>query len=546
MTASMAAVDADAPVAEARASFEELFAEGVRLAEANETLKAREVLRAAAKLDGDGLDVQLWLCRLAYRTYDWGDLHASSKAYLAERPGDREVLLLHARACAGVGDWASAASAWEGVAEDRADWPEARYQQARALIRLGALQEASHIAAGLSELARDDARCYAIRLHLELAEFANASRAFRALFSASPNLAETELAAFEQRNDQRGLAVAVRARFAVEGGDVAEDDRALNVSEALFRRAIGHERAGDLLETFFDYDALLILSPQDGLAQRSRARIVRELRLRAQNHLAAEELPQAVAAFARAVRAAPSDIALRRTHGRTLMRLRQWPEATVAWRDFQRLAPDDPEGSLQLARALDRGGRLADALGAWRAAEGHAPENEEVRKSLSTIIRRMTFAGRAAISEERFLDAYDLFNVVRAEEPDDEEAGRRLEQVGRNMLRAMRAAYRTHDLRGVLRYADAASTLMPDDAEVQLLIGRAASGMRRHEAALAAWGRLKELDPQQSVLAGLQQARCHLHLGNAKEGQAAVREVLKADPKNPAARQISERLRSLV
>ena len=524
-------------------SYEELISIGKAFADANDAPKARDAFGAALELEPHQLEPRLWLCRLAYKAFDWKDLHERGGAYLADWPDDRELLLLYARGCNGVADWPAAMAAWRQVSENRPEWPEARFQHARAEIRLGQHSAASQIADELGSM--PDGGVYAVRLRVELNEFAAAKAGLEALFRSDPALAVRELDLLDQQKNQRGLAAGLRARLDAEGDAAVDPDTLLTVSETLFRRAIAYERAGDLLEAFFDYEALLVLAPDDDLAKRSSARIVRALRDLAQAHLAQEALPEAAEAFARVVRAAPADIHLRRSYGRVLMRLREWSKAATVWRELVGAVPDDLEGAVQLARAFDRSGRYPEAIVAWRAVQARAPEHDEAQAGLSTIIRRMMTAGRLAITEERFLEAYELFRTVQREDPKDEEAPRRLEQVGRNLRKVMRAAYKARDLRGVIASGAAATDLLPDDPEVQLLIGRAAVGLRRYETALTSWLKLRELDPAQATIADLQVARCYLHLGDAEKGQAATRKILVADPKNPEARQLLEQFRSL-
>lgn len=526
-------------------SYAQYLEQGKEYTEANELYKARDAFQSAARVDPEQLEPQLWLSRLAYRARDWRDLHARSASYLRVRPDHREMLVLHARACNGLADWPAAATAWRGVADDRPDWPEARYQQARAAMRSGNHEEAADVARALIAMNETpaDALGYAVRIQLELGDLAGARTTFAILFQDHRDIASREHDALDAEDDLRGGAVALRARLDVDGETPELDDKVLTVSDALFRRAIAFERAADLMEAFFDYEALLFLSPTDGLAERSCARLARQLQAVAQKELAGEDLAQAAEAFARAVRAAPLDLNLRRAYGRVLMRNAQWPDAARVWRGFAAAAPEDREAAIQLARALDRSGRLPEAVGAWRSVLERFADNEEAGNNLSTIVRRMIFAGRTAIAEERFVDAYGLFKAALAEDPDNEEAVRRLAQVGRNLLKSMRADYKARDLRLVLASADAAKELMPEDPEVQLLIGRSASGMRRYQLALAAWNRLGEIEPAQATLAKLQAARCHLHLGDGLKAEAIVDEVLAAEPTNPEAQDLLERVR---
>jgi tetratricopeptide (TPR) repeat protein len=536
----------DAAAEGATLAFEALMAEGKAAFEANDFITARERFRAAAEAGAERLEPHRELCRLAYRQRDWMDLYSRSTAFLARRPNDREILLLNARASSGLGDWTSAAESWNKVAEDRAGWPEARYQVARARIRLGYVDAATEIAERLdAEMADNpEAGAFAVRLFVELDALSQLRGAFERLYRAAPQLAAKEFDLLDRQNEPRGLAIVLRVRYEVEGPRPGHDERQLNTSETLFREAIIRERAGDLLEAFLNYEALLALSPEDGLAARSRDRIARELRFRAEDALVRQNLPEAAAAFPGALRAAPQDAALKRAYGRVLMRERDWTRAVAVWRGLADLVPQDAEAALQLARALDRSGRFSEAIVAWKDAQAHNPGNAEIEQSLSTIIRRMIFAGRAAIAEERFLDAYDLFKAVVREAPDEEEGRRRLDQVGRNLLKAMRAAYKAGDLRSVVRHAEAAADLLPDDPEVRLLTGRAASGMRRYGLAIEAWSRLAELDPESQRLCNLQIARCHLHLGAIQEGQQALRAVMAEDPENAEARELMERFRT--
>ncbi len=517
---------------------------GKALADAGDLVKARDAFIEAAALEGHQLEPQLWLCRLAYKAADWKELHQRAGTYLVESPNDREVLLLFARSCNGLADWPGAARAWCEVCEDRPEWAEARFQHGRARLRLGEHSAASQIACDLASMPGGGA--YVVRLRLDLDEFAGAKTALEALFRSDPEIAARELDLLSRQRDQRGLAVGMRARLDAEGEAAVDAEELLTVSEALFRRAISYERAGDLLQAHFEYEALLVLAPDDDMARRSSARIARALRDIAQDHLMAESLPQAAEAYGRAVRAAPADASLWRNYGRVLMRLRNWPQAVAVWREFVRLRPDDLEGGVQLARALDRSGFYPEAVHAWRTVRDREPDQVEAAEALSTVNQRMIVAGRLAITEERFLDAHDLFKAVLREDPQNEEPGRRLQQVGRNLLKAMRAAYKVSDPRRVLALGVAATEALPGDAEVPLLIGRAAGTLRRHEVALAAWSRLAELDPSQAILANVQIARCRLHLGEYPDALAATRRVLVAEPRNVEARQLLERLRSLV
>ena len=272
--------------------------------------------------------------------------------------------------------------------------------------------------------------------------------------------------------------------------------------------------------------------------------LLRALREIAQDHVLSEALPEAALAFARAVRAAPADANLWRNYGRVLMRLRDWTKAVAVWREFVRLQPDDLEGDVQLARALDRSGCYPEAVLAWRSVRTREPDHEEATVALSTVSQRMIAAGRC---DKRGSLSRSLWFVQgrSAGRSPERRASKTAAQVGRNLLKSMRAAYKASEPRRVLAFGGAATDLLPDDAEVQLLVGRAASTLRRHEVALAAWSRLVELDPTQDKLANLQIARCRLYLGHYHDAMAATRKVLLAEPRNVEARQLMERLRSL-
>jgi tetratricopeptide (TPR) repeat protein len=531
-------------------TFEEAMQQGRTLAEQNDLIAAKAAFQQAATLDADNAEPLLWLSRLAYRSYDWRELFARSRAFLKLRPDDREVLLLHGRACNGVGNWQAAVEAWRSVAEDRPDWPEAKYQLGRALVRIwpaGAARNepVEEIAKALAGSLHADGQRYALRLLIEVDAIAEALEVAQSLLRENAAAALSEFEQFERTDDWRGLAVALRARLNVDGRDPKIDERQAAVAESLFRRAIASERAGALLEAFFDYDALLMLAPDDVLAQRSCARIVRDLKARAQDALARQAWPEAADGLCLAVRVSADDLPVRRNYGRVLMRLRKWDEAVKIWRDFALEANEDAEGRVQLARALDRSGRLVEAVGAWRAVLALDAKHAEALASLDTIARRMTFAGRTAIAEERFLDAHELFRCVLREDPASEEAPPRLEQVGRNVLKAMRAAYKAKEYKSLVRYSGAVNDLLPADAEAQLLIGRSAAALRRYPEAIAAWSRLAELEESRSLLANLQIARCYLHLGAAKDGQAALRKVRAIDPKNGEAKELSERFKEI-
>jgi tetratricopeptide (TPR) repeat protein len=525
-------------------SYKDWVSTGKALVEADDQSSARDAFLEALAIDGHQLEARQWLCRLAYKSGDWKDLHDLAGAYLIDSPNDREVLLLYARSCNGLADWSGAAEAWSDVCEDRPEWSEARFQHGRARLRLGDHSTASQIASDLESM--PGAGSYVVRLRVELNEFSGARSALEALFRSDPEVAARDLELMGRQRDQRGLAVFMRARLDTQGEAAVDAEQILTVSEALFRRAIGFERAGDLLQAHFDYDALLVLAPDDDMARRSSVRIARALREIAQDHVKAQALPEAAQAFAVALRAAPADAGLFRNYGRILMRLRDWTRAVGVWREFARLQPDDVEGHVQVARALDRSGCYPEAVLAWRVVRDRDPGHDEAMEALSTVNQRMIVAGRLAITEERFLEAYDLFKTVLNEDPQNQEPGRRLQQVGRNLLKAMRAAYKASDPRRVLAFGVAATDLLPSDAEVQLLIGRAAGTLRRHEVGAAAWSRLAQIDPTQAPLAHLQIARCRLHLGDYHDALAATRKILVAEPKNVEARKLLERLRSLV
>ena len=114
---------------------------------------------------------------------------------------------------------------------------------------------------------------YVVRLRVALNEFAGAKTALAALVRSDPAIGARELAMLSRQNDQRGLAVCLRARLDTEGEGAVDADELLTVVEGLFRRAIGYERTGDLLQAHFEYEALRVLAPDDDMASRSSARV---------------------------------------------------------------------------------------------------------------------------------------------------------------------------------------------------------------------------------------------------------------------------------
>jgi predicted Zn-dependent protease len=318
------------------------------------------------------------------------------------------------------------------------------------------------------------------------------------------------------------------------------------MSVQLLRRAISNERADKLADAYLDCAVLLGIYPDDTLAQKSLARVLKSLQVKAERLLKDEQLDAAAQGYRELLRCTPYDPAALVNYGRVLMRLKQPALALPIWQRLVERFPERREGHIQLARSFDRTSQFGRATKAWREVLALDPENAEAQQAMSVISRRAITAGRAAITEGQFVDAWRIFNDLRAEEPDNEEAPRRLDQIERNILKDMRAAYKQRRLQHIFAYGKRIPNLLSDNAEAQLLLARAAMELHRFDVAAEHWRLLAALDPLNSAKPHLQVARCYLRAGLQMEAGDAIKELKIHDPQNPEGKKLKDDLRQLM
>lgn len=479
----------------------------------------------------------LGLCRVSYATGNWRDLDRWTRRLVDLAPGNLDGQLLRARACNAERHWAAAAAAWAIVARGRPDWPEARFQLARALYRSGDGPGAEDAANQLATLSPRTALHADLlgQLALERGQCEQAAAFFAALVKDDPAAGRRRFAAMCQARHHRG--VAVMARAVLDGEPAPDASRALAIQQAteealhaLAARAVTQERTGHLDEAFQDHTAILLADPADPSASRGRARIRRTLQIAAQDALRAEDWDAARGAYRRLVQLDGSDLDSHIQLGRLLMRQRDWASALLVWQTVVAASPQLVEAQVQLARALDRSASPAAALAQWRGVLALAPDNAEARDMLEQAPRRMLDHVR------RLVDAGDLTRAVEALKlagtfaPDDPDLIRRTDHVGRRLLQAMRAAFKAADWDAILAISAATRSLRPDDADVHLLTGRAAMARRQYELAIPAWIRLAGLDPATEPMCRLQLARCYVRSGRFAEAEPVVAAILADTP----------------
>lgn len=486
--------------------------------------------------------------RDAYQARDWTLLRRLVTEGLAKAPANYELMLLRARASTNLRDWEDAAASWEAVCNLRPTWAEAWFQRARSLNRMNDRPGAARVARELFALSETDpgALVFYIRVAFEIEDIRGASTALGKLVKADKDAMDREVANFERDGDLRALLIATKTLHDAEPGANQDDEKLQDMTEQLLRRAISRERADQLADAYLDCAVLLDIFPDDSLAQKSMARVLRSLQLKADRALKEERLEEACDAYREVLRCTPNDPDRLVNYGRALLRLKRNAEAIPIWQHVVGHFQDRREGYIQLARALDRASKFGAATNAWREVLARDPENAEAQQAMSAISRRAVTAGRAAIVEERFIEAWRIFSDLRVELPNDEEAPRRLEQIERNILKAMRTAYKARELREIFTYYQQVPGLLDDNAEGQLLFARALTELHRYDLAAKAWRRLAVLDPLNNAKPHLQIARCYLRAGLPMEAGAAISELRAREPDNPEARKMQTDLREML
>jgi tetratricopeptide (TPR) repeat protein len=494
------------------------------------------------------IDDLLKQSRDAYHARDWTLLRRLVAEGLAKAPANYELMLLRARASTNLRDWEDAAASWGAVCNVRPTWAEAWFQHARSLNRMNDRPGAARVAQELFALSESDpgALIFHIRIAFEIEDIRGASAALAKLVKVDREAAEREAANFDRDGDLRALLIATKTLHDAGPGAGHDDEKLQDMTEQLLRRAISRERADQLADAYLDCAVLLDIYPDDSLAQKSMARVLRSLQQKADRALKEERFEEACDAYREVLRCTPGDPDRLVSYGRALLRLRRNAEAIPIWQHVVSDFPDRREGHIQLARALDRASKFGAATTAWRDVLARDPENAEAQQALSAISRRAITAGRAAIVEENFVEAWRIFSDLRAELPDDEEPPRRLDQIERNILKTMRAAYKSRELQGIFNYYQQIPGLLNEVAEGQLLFARALTELHRYDLAAKAWHRLADLDPLSSAKPHLQIARCYLRAGLPMEAGAAISELRAREPDNPEARKMQTDLREML
>ena len=479
----------------------------------------------------------LGLCRVSYATGNWRDLDRWTRRLVDLAPANLDGQLLRARACNAERQWASAAAAWAIVARGRPDWPEARFQLARALYRSGdaaGAEEAGNQLAALTPRTALHADLLG-QLALERGQCEPAAAFFAAVAKEDPAAAWRRFEAMCQARHHRGIAVMARA--VLEGESGSDASRALAIQQAaeealraLASRAVTQERTGHLDEAFQDHTAILLADPGDVSATRGRSRIQRTLHISAHDALRSQDWNAAREAFRRLVQLDGGDLDSRIQLGRLLMRQRDWASAVPLWQAVMASRPQMVEPQVQLARALDRNDSPAAALSQWRSVLTLAPDHAEAREMLEQAPRRMLDHVRRLVDAGDLTQAVEALKLARSFAPDDPDLIRRTDHVGRRLLQAMRAAFKATDWDAILAISAATRALRPDDADVHLLTGRAAMARRLYDLAIPVWIELAAVDPATEPMCRLQLARCYVRSGRFAEAEPVVAAILADTP----------------
>jgi tetratricopeptide (TPR) repeat protein len=503
---------------------------------------------AGEKPEPSELNAILAAGRQAYQVRDWTGLKQLVTDGLAKNPDNYELLLLKSRALTNLRDWAEAIPAWDAVCNVRPTWAEAWFQWARAFSRSGNRPGAARVAETLRALSETDpaALIFFVRIAFEIEDMPAAAASFKKLVESDRETAEREAANFERESDLRALLIATKTLRDASDDGAQDDERLQDMTEQLLRRAISRERAEHFADAYLDCAVLLGIYPDDSLAQKSLARVLRGLQQKADKALKEERFEDACDAYRELMRCTPKDIDRLTNYGRTLLRLKRPEEAIPVWQQMVAIAPDRREGYVQLARALDRASKFGLATKAWRDVIERDPENFEAQQALAAVSRRAVTAGRAAITEERFLDAWHIFDDLREEETEKEEVARRLDQIERNILKTIRTAYKQRNLREIFTYYRDIPGLLHNSAEGQLLLARALTELHRYDLAAKGWRRLAELDPLNNAKPYLQIARCYLRAGLPMEAGTAIAELRAREPENEEARKMQTDLREML
>jgi tetratricopeptide (TPR) repeat protein len=137
--------------------------------------------------------------------------------------------------------------------------------------------------------------------------------------------------------------------------------------------------------------------------------------------LSQKQTDAGVAAFKKAISAAPDEPAIPKALGYALMANSNWDAAVPVWQDFLTAHPDDADGPANLGNCLRKFGRNADAIKAYEQALKIKPDQVSVQMSIASIYLQAGERQKASAafqkvaqmdSEKKYLNdvAYEMAN----------------------------------------------------------------------------------------------------------------------------------------
>ncbi len=500
---------------------------------AGDTEGAKQIFELARRANPTDRAALLGLCRVSYRLADWPTLQTQTLAYRESFPVNLEIEQFAARAETALRNWPAAAVLWEHVAAARPDWFEARFQYARALYRAGRTIQAAKLVEDLNTAGAPDAtaKCLLARMAAETGQIAISWANYTSLAETDPARSASEVQERLKTGDPRMAAIAAWTLIGTNPKALGENDLKLAVS-LLAANAARQEQSGSLVQAYFDYAALRMVSSDAATADRGASRILKMLNASASEALAAQDMERARTALSYLVEIEPDLLRNLVSYGRVLVKTEHWDEATVIWRRALGQDPGLLEGYVQIARALERSDQFAAAETAWRDVLGRDPMHAEALDWEARIRTRMIKKGRQAITDERLSEAFEIWQQLAAQTPAVEEAASRIEQVSRLVLRQLRAAHKAQDHRAVLAAEPVIRERLAKDGEAQMILARAAMATRQYDIAVPAWKIVLEADPANRITALIHLMRSYDRLAQPDQAKSVARDLLAADPTN--------------
>jgi tetratricopeptide (TPR) repeat protein len=498
---------------------------------------AKQIFELAHRTTPHDSGALLGLCRVRYRLAEWPTLKSNTQTYFKFFPANIEIEQFAARAETALRDWPAAAFHWERVASAKPDWFEAKFQLARALYRSGRTLQAAQIVEDLNAAGApdDSAKCLLARMAAETGQIAISWANYTALAEINPARSAAEVQERLKTSDPRMAAIAAWTLIKTNSSALNENDLKLAAS-LLGANAARQEQSGSLVQAYFDYTALRMVSHDPATGDRGASRILKMLNASASDALAARDMERARTALSYLVDIEPNLVRNLISYGRVLVNLERWDEAIIIWRRALSQDATLVEGHVQIARALERSDKFAAAEAAWLDVLARDPTHAEALERDARLKNRMIQKGRQAITDERLTDAYKIWQDLAVLAPTLEETATRIGQISRLVLRQLRAAHKAQDYQAVLAAQFVVREQLPRDPEAQMILARAAMATRRYEIAVPAWKTLLEIDPANRTTALIHLMRSYDRLLQTDGARQTARELLQSDPTNTEAK----------